>query len=57
MSDTHDRDSKTEQASDKRIQDSIEEGKVPVSREVAVLMSFGGLLCAMIFFYPPMADI
>ena len=52
MSETDDRDSKTEQASEKRIQDSIEEGKVPVSREVGVFMSFGGLLCAMIFFLP-----
>eukprot|EP01037_Dinobryon_pediforme_P007296 gene7296-7367_t len=52
MSDSDDKDSKTEQASDKRIQDSIDEGKVPVSREVGVLMSFGGLLCSLIFFLP-----
>lgn len=40
MSDDQDRESKTEEASEKKIKDTIEKGNVPVSREVPVLLSF-----------------
>ena len=38
--DDQDRESKTEEASEKKIKDTIEKGNVPVSREVPVLLSF-----------------
>jgi flagellar biosynthesis protein FlhB len=39
MSEGDDRDSKTQDASEKKIRDTIEKGNVPVSREVPVLLS------------------
>jgi flagellar biosynthesis protein FlhB len=39
MSEDNDRDSKTQEASEKKIKDTIEKGNVPVSREVPVLLS------------------
>jgi flagellar biosynthesis protein FlhB len=50
MADEPDRDSKTEDASERRIQDALEQGNVPVSREASVFAAFGGLLIFSCFF-------
>ena len=50
MADKPDRDSKTEEASEKKIRDEIERGNVPVSREASVFASFAGLLLFAAFF-------
>jgi flagellar biosynthesis protein FlhB len=44
MSEDQDRDSKTLDASEKKIKDTIEKGNVPVSREVPVLLSLISIL-------------
>ncbi|MEQ1521122.1 MAG: flagellar biosynthesis protein FlhB [Aestuariivirga sp.] len=44
MSDDQDRDSKTQDASEKKVKDTIEKGNVPVSREVPVLLSLVSIL-------------
>ncbi|MGQ7792583.1 flagellar biosynthesis protein FlhB [Faunimonas sp. B44] len=44
MADTPEKDSKTEEATEKKIRDSIEKGRVPVSKEVAVFASFSAVL-------------
>jgi flagellar biosynthetic protein FlhB len=49
MSDAPDKDSQTENATEKKLSDSIERGDVPVSREVALFASLAGILIAMIF--------
>ncbi len=49
MSDAPDKESQTEGATEKRLNDSIERGDVPVSREVALFASMAGILIAMIF--------
>ncbi len=50
MADTPDRESKTEQATEKRVGDAIEKGNVPVSKEVAVFTFMAGLLLMIAFF-------
>ena len=42
MSD-EDRESKTQEASEKKVRDTIEKGNVPVSREVPVLLSLASI--------------
>jgi flagellar biosynthetic protein FlhB len=44
MSDRPERDSQTEEPTEKKIRDSIEKGKVPVSREVAMFASVAAML-------------
>ena len=44
MSEDQDRDSKTQEASEKKIKDTIEKGNVPVSREVPVFLSLVSIL-------------
>jgi flagellar biosynthesis protein FlhB len=44
MSEDEDRDSKTQDASEKKIKDTIEKGNIPVSREVPVLLSLVSIL-------------
>ncbi len=44
MSDEQDQDSKTQEASEKKIRDTVEKGNVPVSREVPVLLSLISIL-------------
>jgi flagellar biosynthesis protein FlhB len=44
MSDEQDQDSKTQEASEKKIRDTVEKGNVPVSREVPVLLSLVSIL-------------
>lgn len=47
-----DKDSKTEAATGKRIQDAVDKGNVPVSREAAMLGSLIGMLIAAWLFLP-----
>ena len=50
MSETADKDSKTEEATEKRIRDTVEKGKLPHSREAALLASFLAILIFAVFF-------
>ncbi len=45
MADAPDRESQTEEATDKRIRDAVEEGNVPISREASI---FAAILCMLI---------
>lgn len=49
MADEVDKDSKTEEASEKKIRDSLEKGQVPHSREAATFAGMLGILIAIIF--------
>ena len=49
MSDTPDKESQTENATEKKLNDSIERGNVPMSREVALVASLACILLSMIF--------
>lgn len=44
MAETHDKDSKTEEATEKKLRDAIEKGNVPFSKEAATFASLGGIL-------------
>jgi len=50
MDEKPDRDSKTEEASEKKIRDELERGNVPVSREASVFAAFAGLLIFASFY-------
>jgi flagellar biosynthesis protein FlhB len=50
MSETTDKDSKTEEATEKKIRDTIEKGKLPHSRETTILCSFVAILVFAVFF-------
>lgn len=50
MSDTADKESKTEDATEKKIRDTVEQGKLPASREVAIFTSFLAILVFTVFF-------
>jgi flagellar biosynthetic protein FlhB len=52
MSDDQDPDSKTEEATEKKLHDAIERGAVPVSREVSLLASLAAILIVMVFVLP-----
>ena len=56
MSDDQDADSKTEEATEKKLQDAVERGVVPVSREVSILASLAAILIGMVFVLPPRAE-
>ena len=43
MADAPDKESKTEEATEKKIQDAVEKGNVPFSREAATLASLLGM--------------
>lgn len=49
MSEAPDRESKTEEATEKKIRDSLDKGQVPHSREAATLASMLAILIAMVF--------
>lgn len=49
MSDAPDRESKTEEATEKKIRDSLDKGQVPHSREAATLASMVAILIALVF--------
>jgi flagellar biosynthetic protein FlhB len=50
MNDKPDRDSKTEDATEKKLRDELERGNVPVSREASIFASFSGVLLFATFF-------
>lgn len=50
MADGPDRESKTEEATDKKLRDAIEKGNIPFSREAAALASLLGILVVTSFF-------
>jgi flagellar biosynthetic protein FlhB len=50
MADAVDKDSKTEEATEKKIRDTIEQGKLPHSRETALLASFVAILVFTVFY-------
>lgn len=52
MSGDDDKDSKTEQATEKKLRDAVEKGNVPVSREAAMLGSLAGMLLSAWLFLP-----
>lgn len=49
MSEAPDKESKTEEATEKKVQDSLEKGNIPVSREVSILASILGMLLILAF--------
>jgi flagellar biosynthesis protein FlhB len=53
MADEPDKESKTEEATEKKIRDSIEKGQVPFAREVPAFASFLAILTFMLFFAQP----
>lgn len=53
MSESEDADSKTEEATDKKIQDTLEQGKTPVSRDVSTAFGVLGFLGAIAFLMKP----
>ncbi len=56
MSDDQDTDSKTEEATEKKLHDAVERGVVPVSREVSILASLAAIFIVMVFVLPPRAE-
>ncbi|WP_378949067.1 flagellar biosynthesis protein FlhB [Mesorhizobium sp. ANAO-SY3R2] len=50
MADGEDKDSKTEEPTEKKIRDTIEKGKLPVSKEIAIFTSFLAILVYTVFF-------
>lgn len=50
MADTPDKESKTEEATEKKIRDTIEKGKLPHSRETAIFGSFLAILAYAVFY-------
>src|SRR3954453_12611993 len=50
MADSADKDSKTEEATEKKIRDAVEKGQLPHSKEAAILASFVAILIFTVFF-------
>lgn len=50
MADDVDKESKTEEPTEKKIRDTIEQGKLPQSRETAIFLSFVAILIYAVFF-------
>lgn len=55
MAEQADKDSKTEEATEKKIRDSMEKGQVPFAKEVSVLASFLAILVFMVLLAQPRA--
>ncbi|MBA8879785.1 flagellar biosynthesis protein FlhB [Phyllobacterium myrsinacearum] len=53
MSDDADKESKTEEATEKKISDAVEKGNLPVSREAPILASIVAFLVIMVFVAVP----
>ena len=49
MSEAPDKESKTEEPTEKKIRDSVEKGKIPVSREASIFASMIALLLVLSF--------
>ncbi len=50
MSENADKDSKTEDATEKKVRDTVEKGKLPHSKETTILCSFVAILIFSVFF-------
>ena len=50
MSESADKDSKTEDATEKKVRDTVEKGKLPHSKETTILCSFVAILIFAVFF-------
>ncbi|RVD74115.1 MAG: flagellar biosynthesis protein FlhB [Mesorhizobium sp.] len=50
MAESVDKDSKTEEATEKKIRDTVEQGKLPHSREAAIFTSFVAILVFTVFY-------
>ena len=50
MAEDVDKDSKTEEATEKKIRDAVEKGQLPQSRETGILASFVAILLFIVFF-------
>lgn len=50
MSDTADKESKTEEPTEKKVRDSVEKGKLPVAKEATIFASFVAILIFAVFF-------
>ena len=49
MAEASDQESKTEQPTEKKIRDALEQGKIPVSREASMLASMAALMVIQAF--------
>lgn len=49
MADTSDKESRTEEPTEKKVRDSLEQGKIPVSREASIFASMAALMVIMSF--------
>jgi flagellar biosynthetic protein FlhB len=49
MAETSDQESKTEEPTEKKVRDALEEGKIPVSREVSIFASMAALMVIQMF--------
>jgi flagellar biosynthetic protein FlhB len=52
MSDEQDKESKTEEPTEKKIRDAVEKGNIPFSREVPIFASSAAILVFFVFFMP-----
>lgn len=52
MAESEDKDSKTEEPTEKKIRDAVDKGNVPFSREVPIFASTLGMLVFLVFFLP-----
>ncbi|MBJ7408632.1 MAG: EscU/YscU/HrcU family type III secretion system export apparatus switch protein, partial [Bradyrhizobium sp.] len=49
MAETSDQDSKTEEPTEKKVRDALEQGKIPVSREASIFASMAALMVILSF--------
>src|SRR5689334_17555932 len=49
MAETSDQESKTEEPTEKKVRDSVEQGKIPVSREASIFASMAALMVIQAF--------
>lgn len=52
MADDQDKDSKTEDPTEKKLRDAAEKGNLPFSREVPIFASSLAFYCYLVFFCP-----
>lgn len=57
MSEDNDKESKTEEASEKKIADAVEKGNIPFSKEATLFASLLGILVSLSFFAGPQSSV